>query len=190
MKFQPKTHILKSGISISIRTPVKEEAQRLVRLKRSYIENTSTIPMNLEEYPDDPNNELRLITEYEESPNSILLVAENKDELIGNIDLTGSKRKKMFHTGMIGMGIKKEWRNQGLGKYLISSVIEWAQNSSPIEIIWLDVYASNELGMHLYKNMGFIESGIIHDFFKDKNGYKDKVQMYQRIKEKTYHNNI
>ena len=71
----------------------------------------------------------------------------------------------MSHTAMIGMGIKENWRNQGLGRCLIESVVDWAKEHSEIELIWLDVYASNELGYNLYKNMGFKVSGIINDFF-------------------------
>ena len=153
------------------------------------MKNTKTIPLALDEYTSNVKNELILITEYEKSLNSLLLVAEFENEFIGNIDLTGSKRSKMFHTGMIGMGIKEKWRNQGLGRILMESVIDWAKNNSGIEIIWLDVYASNELGLNLYKNTGFKISGIINDFFKDENGYVDKVQMYQRIKKRTTYNN-
>lgn len=182
MEFQPKTYILKTGKSIRVRVPELDDAQNLVNLKRSYIKNTTTIPMQLDEYPDDLKRELSLVTEYIKSPNSILLIAEFDNELIGNIDLTGSKRAKMFHTGMIGMGIKEKWRNQGLGKFLIEAVIDWAKNHSDIELIWLDVYASNELGYNLYKNTGFKVSGIIKGFFKEENDYIDKIQMYQRIK--------
>lgn len=182
MKFQPKTYNLKSKKSIKVRMPKLKEVQKLVDLKKSYIKNTTTIPINLKEYPDDINMEINLITEFQNSPNSILLVAEFNDELIGNIDLTGSKRSKMFHTGMIGMGIKEEWRNQGIGRCLMESAIEWAKHHSDIELIWLDVYASNELGINLYKNTGFKISGVIKGFFKEKDGYKDKIQMYQHIK--------
>jgi len=185
MEFQQKKYKLKSGSSIKIRVPKLDEAQKLADLKRSYIKNTTTIPLELEEYPNDLKHELNLITDYIQSPNSILLVAEFNNELIGNIDLTGSKRAKMFHTAMIGMGIKEKWRNQGLGRILIESVIDWAKKHSAIELIWLEVYASNELGFNLYKKTGFKVSGRINDFFKEENGYKDKVQMYQRIKEKT-----
>ena len=181
MKFQQKTYKLKNGSPINIRTAEPKEAQSLIDLKRSYIKNTTTIPMYLEEYPADLTKEKQLIVDYLESPNSILLVAEKDNELIGNIDLTGNRRSKMNHTGVIGMGIKQEWRNQGLGKLLINATIEWAKDYSPIELIWLDVYASNELGLNLYKKTGFEISGIIKGFFKEKDGYKDKIQMYQRI---------
>jgi len=184
MKFQPKTYKLKTGSSIKLRIPQLEEAQKLGNLKRSYIKNTTTIPLELEEYPNDIEHESNLIAQYIKSPNSLLLVAEFDNELIGNIDLTGSKRSKMFHTAIIGMGIKEKWRNQGLGRILIESVIDWAKKYSAIELIWLEVYASNELGINLYNNTGFKVSGRIDDFFKEEDGYKDKIQMYQRIKEK------
>lgn len=182
MEFQSKTFTLKKGSSVRIKIPTIEAAQKLVDLKRSYIKNTSSIPIMLDEYPNDIKNEVKIITDYKESSNSILLVAEIDNQLIGNIDLTGSKRSKMFHTAMLGMGIKEEWRNQGLGRILIESAIGWAKNYSAIKIIWLDVYASNELGCNLYKNTGFKISGIIPDFFKEEKGYIDKIQMYQRIK--------
>jgi len=141
MKFSPKSCILKSDKSVLIRVPKFEEAQQLLDLKRDYIKNTSTIPMHLEEYPNDIDKESSLIAAYDESPNSILLVAEFGNQLIGNIDLIGSKKSKMSHTAMLGMGIKKDWRNQGLGKHLIEAVIAWAKEKSELEIIYLDVYA-------------------------------------------------
>ena len=184
LNFQRKNFTLKSGNQITIRVPEKEEAQYLIDLKRAYLKNTSTIPLTLEEFPGDIEKETTLIDEYSKSKNGILLIAEFDGEFIGNIDLTGSKRTKMFHTAMIGMGIKEKWRNQGLGRFLIEAVIDWAKNNTAIEIIWLNVYASNELGFNLYKNTGFKISGIIKDFFLEENGYKDKIQMYQRIIEK------
>lgn len=182
MKFQRKTYTLKSGKQITVRAPEDQEAQSLMDLKRAYIKNTSTLPWTLDEYPKEVAHELKVIEEYRVSTNSILLIAEQEGELIGNIDITGNKRLKMAHTGMVGMGIKENWRNQGLGKALMESAIEWAKNNSELEILWLDVYASNELGYNLYKNTGFEVSGIIKDFFKESNGYMDKIQMYQRIK--------
>ncbi len=184
MTFEPKIYKLKSGHSIGLRVATEEDAQRLIDLKRSYIKDTTTIPLLLNEYQGKLDSEVLLIDEYINSLNSILLVADCNGELIGNIDLTGSGRSKMFHTAMIGMGIKEEWRNQGLGKILIESTLQWAKDHSEIEIVWLDVYASNKLGYNLYKNTGFQVSGTISGFFKEEDGYKDKVQMYQRIRER------
>jgi len=175
-------HQLKNGKQVTIKRIEVKDARRLLDLKRSYIENTTTIPLTIDEYPMDTDREVTIIKDYNKSANSQLLVAEYEGQFIGNIDLTGSKRLRMKHTAMIGMGIHQEWRNQGLGKVLMESIINWAKNESYIEVIWLDVYASNLLGLNLYKNTGFKVSGMIKGFFKHGNEYFDKVQMYQRIK--------
>lgn len=181
MKFTPTQHTLKSGMDIIIRIPTMSEAQQLVDLKRSYIENTTTLPLTLDEYPDDPETESLKIQEYENSHNSILLVAEHNGNLIGNIDITGSKRSKIAHTGMLGMGIQEAWRNQGLGKILINNAIKWCKENSPIKIIWLEVYASNDLGYHLYLKTGFEVDGKVTGFFKERGLEIDKIMMSQKI---------
>jgi len=181
MKLKPQSYILKSGDQINIRVPEVNEAQKLLDLKRGYIKNTKTLPLILEEYPDDVEKEARLITEYETSSNSILLIAECNGVFVGNIDLTGNKRNKMAHTGMLGMGIKETWRNQGLGKLLINSVMDWCRTQSKIKIVWLDVYASNASGYHLYSETGFEVCGTIKNFFKEGERYIDKIQMIQYV---------
>ena len=173
--------ILKTGRPVTIRKPLLSEALALVKLKRSYIKNTSTIPILLDEYPIDIEKETNLMQEFDESQNSLLLVAEHEGELIGNIDLTGNKRSKMFHTAMLGMGIKEEYQNQGLGRILIESAIAWAKNNDALKLIWLDVYASNDGGIHLYKSTGFKVSGTIKGFFNEKENFIDKIQMYLEV---------
>jgi len=180
-KFQAKEVVLKNGVSIVIKAPSIEEAGKLIALKRDYIMNTTTIPMVLDEYPNDPEKEKTLISKYNSSKNSVLLVAEFENKLIGNIDITGNQRTKMFHTAMLGMGIKEAWRNKGLGRALIESALLWTKNHSNLEIVWLNVYSSNELGLNLYLNTGFNICGKLEGFFKEEEGYKDKIQMYQRI---------
>lgn len=61
MQFKPQTHTLKTRNSIIIRELETKEGQDLAKLKRSYINNTTSIPLLLEEYPNDPLKESRLI---------------------------------------------------------------------------------------------------------------------------------
>jgi len=182
MKFNKTMYRLKSGEKAIVRAPQITEAKAVLDLKRSYLKNTSTLPLTLEEYPDDVEKETSLIKEYEKSENGIFLIAEVDGVFVGNIDLTGSKRSKMDHTGMLGMGISELWRNQGLGKVLIQSVIDWATENSKIQIIWLDVYATNEIAYSLYQKMGFELSGTINGFFREGDVYIDKIQMYRRLR--------
>jgi len=182
LKYQAKKFKSKSAREIEIRMLDESEAQALIDLKLSYIKDSVSIPIEFDEYKNTETEERELIKKYNQSENSILLVATYNGELIGNIDLTGSERRKMHHTGMIGMGIKENWRNQGIGGLLLKSVMDWAREKSPLKIVWLDVYANNESGLALYKKMNFEISGVIKEFFKEGTQYLDKIQMWQKIK--------
>jgi len=105
MKTQPETHFTKEGKEIIIREANEDDALNLIELKRSYIKDTTSIPIYEFEYTNDIQTEKDLINKYLSETNSLLLVAEHGNKLIGNIDLNGNQRKKLFHTGMIGMGI-------------------------------------------------------------------------------------
>lgn len=75
------------------------------------------------------------------------------------------------------MGMLAEWRNIGLGTALLNEIICWSKLNPILEIIWLQVYIQNELGLNLYRKMGFLESGTIKNFFKKEDTYFDNLTM-------------
>ncbi|KAA5532943.1 GNAT family N-acetyltransferase [Paenimyroides baculatum] len=83
----------------------------------------------------------------------------------------------MEHTAVIGMGMLQEWQNIGLGTALLSAIIEWAKSNPILELIWLQVYTENESGLNLYLKMGFVENGVIKNFFKQDNKYFHNLTM-------------
>lgn len=87
----------------------------------------------------------------------------------------------MEHTALIGMGITKEYRNIGLGTALLSECVDWAKQNPILELIWLQVYTDNKLGVSLYKKMGFSENGLIKNFFKHKGNYYDNLTMNMKV---------
>lgn len=182
MRFPPVNLVSKFNKSIIIQSPDVSEAQTLIDLKLSYLKNSLTIPMNPSEYSSDRADEEALIKRYNLSPNSTLLAAYSDGEMIGNLDITGNPRERMAHTAMLGMGISNEWQNRGIGSLLMEQALEFCKNNSRLEIIWLDVYASNKAGLGLYKKMRFTISGTIPKFFKHENAYYDKIQMYLRLR--------
>jgi RimJ/RimL family protein N-acetyltransferase len=180
--FHPREIQLKNGTSILIRQAESTDAENLLNCLKTYIPQSEYIPKLEQEIKLTVSDEENWIRSFLESDNSLLLIAEHEHQIIGNIDLTGSRREMMAHTAVIGMGMLKEWRNSGLGTALISSVIEWAQQNPVLELIWLQVYTQNQPGYNLYKKMGFEENGIIKGFFKNKNGYFDNLTMTLKVK--------
>ena len=180
MKLSPIIHFTKNGKEVIIRHANENDAANLLELKLSYIRNTTSLPLYEHEYKNDIRTEKDLISRYISEANSILLVAEHGNNLIGNIDLTGNQRKKLFHTGMVGMGIANEWHNLGIGSMLMESALTWAI-SSPLSIAWLEVYSTNKAGYRLYEKFGFEECGTIKNFFQEVIP-ADKITMVKYLK--------
>lgn len=181
MKVNPIIHFAKNGKEIIIRQANENDASDLLELKLSYLRNTTSLPLFEHEYKNDIQAEKDFINRYITEENSILLVAEHGNKLIGNIDLTGNQRKKLFHTGMVGMGIAYEWHNAGIGSMLLESAVKWAKEASPLRIAWLEVYSTNIAGRRLYEKCGFKECGIINDFYNEEVP-ADKITMVNHLK--------
>jgi ribosomal protein S18 acetylase RimI-like enzyme len=177
MKFAEIYAKNRDGKNVIIRTAQPADAAKLRELKISYIKDSSTLPLFEDEYRNDDKQEAEMIQRYLDEPNSILLVAEYNGELVGNIDLTGNQRRKLYHTGMVGMGIHNDWQNNGIGTLLLSNCIKWAGESSPLKIIWLEVYSTNKAGCRLYEKTGFRICGEIKNFFIN----ADKITMVKHL---------
>ncbi|RDI14395.1 GNAT family N-acetyltransferase [Flavobacterium sp. AG291] len=180
MKTEAVIRFTKDGKEIIIREATEEDAAELIELKKSYIKNTMSIPLYEFEYKNDIHMEKEWINRFTNESNSLLLVAEHENKLIGNIDLNGNQRKKLFHTGMIGMGIAYQWQNKKIGSFLMDSLINWATSKSQLRIIWLEVYSTNIGGIKLYEKFGFEQCGLIKNFFEKENP-ADKITMVKHL---------
>ncbi|AWG22382.1 hypothetical protein FFWV33_13040 [Flavobacterium faecale] len=182
MKFIPIIVKLKNAKEVKIRSAEISDAENLLKTIKNYIVDSEFIPKLFEEIKLTIQQEEDLINSFIQKENSLLLVAEYDNEIIGNIDITGSSRIIKQHTGVIGMGMLKEWRNSGLGTELMKHSINWAKENPMLEILWLQIYCENELGLSLYRKMNFIDNGIIKNYFKLNGKYYDNLTMSLSLK--------
>jgi len=114
---------------------------------------------------------------YDDS-GKLAIIAEYHDEMIGFLDFHNGHRKRTEHQGAFGMSVKKEFRNQGVGKALLHSLIGWAEDNPLIEKICLEVFSNNKGAIHIYRSFGFIEEGTKKKAFKKEDGsYEDLLLM-------------
>ncbi len=182
LKFEPKIVELKNSKLVTIRQAKIDDAEKLLACIKTYIPQSNYIPKLEQEIKLTIEQEKEWINSFLTNEKSLLLVAEYENEIIGNIDLTGNQRKIMEHTAVIGMGMLIEWRNSGLGTSLLKATIDWAKQNPILELVWLQVYTENELGINLYRKMGFEENGIIKNFFKHEDKYFDNLTMTMNVK--------
>lgn len=181
-KFNTKILELKNQKTVTIRQAEIDDAEKLLNCIKTYVPQSDYIPKLEQEIKLTIEQEKDQINYFLTNENSLLLIAEFNNEIIGNIDLTGNRRKIMEHTALIGMGMLKEWTNTGLGSALLKLAIEWAKENPILELLWLQVYTDNELGLGLYRKMRFEENGIMKNFFKQDGKYFDNLTMTMNVK--------
>ena len=103
-------------------------------------------------------------------------VALKDGRVIGWCDITRMDRPVYAHVGVLGMGILKEFREQGLGRRLILATLERARQSG-FERVELTVYASNQRAIRLYESVGFATEGIKRKGRKLDGAYEDVLMM-------------
>lgn len=87
-------------------------------------------------------------------------------------------RLKLRHTGTIwGMYVTPEYRGSGLGKALVSALIERAATFVDLEQLVLTVVVTNEAARRLYLSQGFKSYGIEPKALKIGSEYLDEELM-------------
>ena len=177
-KILPFTATLKDGREVTIREAVIQDAADFILCVKSYITNSDFQVMEPDEFAPDLQQGREFIKNLLESENSLLLVALEDEKIIGNIDITGGKRKRLRHTGLIGMGMLKDYRSKGLGTLLLQTAVKWSRKNPIVEKLWLQIIADNAPAIELYKKMGFVEEGRQKNFIKVSNEkYSDNIVM-------------
>lgn len=85
--------------------------------------------------------------------------------IAGHIDLRARTEKVAAHRCLLGMGVHRDFRRQGLGVQLIDVAARWAQEQG-FEWIDLEVLSLNQAAIALYKHCGFYQNGEIEDMFR------------------------
>ncbi|WP_341894781.1 GNAT family N-acetyltransferase [Ferrovibrio terrae] len=85
-------------------------------------------------------------------------------------------RNGFAHVGTVGMGLDAAWRGQGLGRRMLQTVFDTAGRVG-IERVELQVYASNESAVKLYRKFGFVTEGVKSRARKLDGEYDDIIMM-------------
>lgn len=110
------------------------------------------------------------------SKNGPVYYAVNNDRVVGWCDVFPEENPRQNHRGGLGMGLLPEFRGQGLGSKLLSSVLDHAKKFG-LEKVELNVYTSNTPAVALYKKFGFEQEGLIKKYRKLDGQYFDCLAM-------------
>ncbi len=105
-----------------------------------------------------------------------LLVACDGDTIVGWCGIDPMSRPGFTHSGILGMGLLKDWRGQGLGRKLAEATLA-AADKFGLERVELGVYVDNSRAIALYEKLGFRQEGKRHRARKLDGVYTDMLLM-------------
>ena len=91
----------------------------------------------------------------------VQIVAEADGKVVGAAGLHPvgvSPRKR--HMMALGINVDLDWQGRGVGKLLMQSLCDYADNWLGLLRIELDVYADNRRAQVLYERFGFVREGV------------------------------
>ena len=79
----------------------------------------------------------------------------HEDKIVGNAQISAGEISTNLHRVDLGISILKQYRNIGLGKRLLNTVIQWCREEPSIHWIDLGVFFGNRDAKILFEKVGF-----------------------------------
>lgn len=113
---------------------------------------------------------------------AIVLIAENKaNSIIGRASIT-PKLGLAEHVGLLEVHILKDYRNLGLGKYLMNEVLKLAKSKlAKTKMVRLSIFSNNNIAISLSRGMGFKKMVEIPQQVSSNGVVADEVIMLKEI---------
>ena len=112
----------------------------------------------------------------------VCLIAENPklkapNNIVGQCEITNTEWEAATHVGILGIIIRKEYRDKKIGEILIDLSLRESKKLNNKDKMILACFKNNERALHLYRKMGFKEVGVREKQFYMDGTYYDEVLM-------------
>lgn len=156
---------------ISIRKAIPWDATGISQIWEVICAERTFTAVNL---PFSPEQEKQYISSL--SNREAIFLAEVKDQIAGfqTLDLWAKYTDSFDHVGVLGTFILPEWRRKGIGTQLAKKTFIFARTNK-FEKLIIYVRSTNIGAITFYKNLGFIEKGILTRQVKIDNHYEDEI---------------
>ncbi len=175
-KIEPREFVLKDSRKGIIRTVEDADTEKVLKQIISVLEEAEYLVTT---YPEDGadftvEKEKEWVKNHAEGDGKLLVVAEVNGEIVGSADMHNGERKRIQHVGTFGITVLKDYRDLGIGRALVQTLLDFAAAQPVIEKVAMGVFSNNTRALNLYKKLGFIEEGrkvkeikIGHDNYVD-----------------------
>ncbi len=164
-----------SANPITLRRAGPQDAADIARImsQPEVLANLMQLP-----YPDVEQWRQRLAEQLLPGKTDLSLVAVRGGEVVGSAGLHPvGERLRRRHAAVLGISIPLEHQGTGVGRVLMQSLLDYADDWGQILRIELTVFADNERAIKLYRHFGFEQEGLLRGFALRQGVYEDVVTM-------------
>ena len=110
------------------------------------------------------------------SHGGLALVAEVEGRFAGQLAIQRRQGRYEGHRGDLSITVAHEHREQGLGRALVETAVDWAR-AVRLGKLTLGVFPENLRAIALYRSVGFVEEGTLYRHLRTGSGERDLVLM-------------
>jgi putative acetyltransferase len=158
--FCPTPVTLRDGSRVEIRAAAPDDAPAGLEFSEDLHTNDAG---HLLTEPDEFDRDLETYRERlqksHDDPRSIHLFAWSDDTVVADAMFVGGSKRRVRHSGWLGLGVRPAWQGRGLGRSLMTVLLDWASGHGDIERVSLRVFTDNARALPLYESFGFVNEG-------------------------------
>ncbi|OYT92071.1 MAG: GNAT family N-acetyltransferase [Burkholderiales bacterium PBB3] len=106
-----------------------------------------------------------------------VLVAVADGEIVGNLGLHQAPHARRAHVAHFGIAVRDDWHGKGIGKTLLRSAVDLADNWLGLIRLELTVWTDNTVAQRLYASEGFVAEGTHRAYALRHGRYTDALAM-------------
>lgn len=171
---------MNEAIEVIIRVAKEEDAKAMIGFTKQVGTETDFLSFGQEGIDIDVEAEKSYIRSYENSENSIMIVAEVDDQIVAIASLAGRNGDRSKHIAELGISLIREYWGYGIATQMMEMMIEFAENS-PLEVLILEVISENDRAIALYEKFGFESVGKFAKRSKVGHKYYDTIFMQKLL---------
>lgn len=182
---QPQQITLKNGKQVLLRAPSTGDVEALLVMVNEISQEDTYITLSGETLGrEEEERYLSQILFEIGNGNRIQVFAFFEGKLVANADIhrVVRFRRRCQHVGEIAISILKDFRGIGLGKALLTTLVEEAKKMN-FRLLILDAFSENTQALTLYEKIGFKRAGEIPGAIWYKDRYIGQVYMYLPLKQ-------
>lgn len=155
MTIEPMIVTDKIGRSIVLRNAEEDDAASLIKFMKITTGETPFLIREPDEFSLTIEQEKIFIKEQKDNPRALMLIATVDEKHIGNCSLNGMGQYRRYaHRCEVAIALYQKYCGTGIGKLMLERILTIAKKAG-YEQAELEVIATNEYAINLYRKLGF-----------------------------------